>query len=158
MKKIIEQSIEWKTQLFINFIHFKKAFDSIHRATLWKIVRNNGVSEKIETIIKCFYTQFECSVSLNNKETDYFAVKSGVRQSCIISPILFLISIDWVMKKTTSDSKRGITWSLFSFLEDIDFADDIALLSSRQDHMQEKSQRPSHYASQHRLHLNNHKN
>ena len=51
------------------------------------------------------------------------------------------------MKKTTSELKRGITWSIFSTLENLDFADDIAVLSSRQYHMQEKAQRLSHYAS-----------
>ena len=52
-------------------------------------------------------------------------------------PILFLISIDWVMKKIT-DSKRGITWSIYTTLEDLDFADDIALLSSRHSDMKKK--------------------
>ena len=85
----------------------------------------------------CFYTKFECAVLLNNRETDWFIVNSGVRQGCIMSPILFLISIDWVMKKMT-DSKRGITWSIYTTLEDLDFADDIALLSSRHSDMKNK--------------------
>ena len=67
LKNIIEQSIEWKSPLYINFIDFKKAFDSIHRDTLWKLVRSYGVPEKIVTLLKCFYTQFECTVLLNNK-------------------------------------------------------------------------------------------
>ena len=94
LRNIIEQSIEWKTPLYINFIDFKKAFDSIHRDTLWKIVKAYGVPDKIVTLMKCFYTKFECTVLLNNKETDWFTVNSGVRQGCIVSPILFLISID----------------------------------------------------------------
>ena len=69
-RNIIEQSIEWKTPLYINFIDFKKAFDSIHRDTLWKIVKAYGVPDKIVTLMKCFYTKFECAVLLNNKETD----------------------------------------------------------------------------------------
>ncbi|XP_071129957.1 uncharacterized protein [Mytilus edulis] len=68
-------------------------------------------------------------------ETDWFEVQSGVRKDCIISPILFLVAIDWVMRKTTSDKKRGLTWSMF---EDLDFADDIPLLSSKQDHMKKR--------------------
>ena len=103
--------------------------------------------------MKCFYTKFECTVLLNNKETDWFTVNSGVRQGCINLPILFLIAIDWVMRKTT-DSKRGITWSIFTTLEDLDFADDIALLSSRHSDMQEKTERLSHFASQLGLQLN----
>ena len=154
LKNIVEQCIEWKTPLYINFIDFKKAFDSIHRETLWTILRSYGIPDKIVTLIKCFYTDFECAVLLNNKTTEWFAVKSGVRQGCIISPILFLVVIDWVMRKTTSDQRRGITWSMFSTLEDLDFADDIALLSSKQDHMQEKTNRLSHYASQTGLQIN----
>ena len=61
------------------------------------------------------------------------------------------------MKKTTSELKRGITWSIFSTLENLDFADDIAVLPSRQYHMQEKSQRLSHYPRKLGLHLNTHK-
>ena len=65
------------------------------------------------------------------------------------TPILFLIAIDLVIKKTT-DSKRGITWSIFTTLEDLDFADDIALLSSTHSDtcMQEKTKKLSHFASQ----------
>ena len=65
-----------------------------------------------------------------------------------------MVAIDWVMRKTTSDKKRGITWSMFTTLEDLDFADDIALLSSKQDHMQEKTDRLSYFASQIGLELN----
>jgi hypothetical protein len=54
LKNIIEQCIEWKSPLYINFIDFKKAFDSIHRETLWTILRSYGVPDKIVTLIKCF--------------------------------------------------------------------------------------------------------
>ena len=94
LRNIIEQSIEWKTPLYINFIDFKNAFDSIHRDTLWKKVKAYRIPDKIVTLMKCFYTKFECAVLLNNNETDWFTVNSGVIQGCIISPILFLIAID----------------------------------------------------------------
>jgi hypothetical protein len=46
-----------------------------------------------------------------------------------MSSTLFILAIDWVMRNTTSDIPRGIRWVTFSILEDLDFADDIALLS-----------------------------
>ena len=107
LRNIIEQSKEWKTPLYINFIDFKKAFDSIHRDTLWKIVKAYGVPDEIVTLMKCFYTKFECTVLLNNKETDWFTVNSGVRQGCIVSPILFLIAIDWIIRKTRKGGSHG---------------------------------------------------
>ena len=51
----------------------------------------------------------------------------GVRQSCIISPMLFLLTIDFVMHHSTSGPHQGIPWNT-SHLTDLDFADDLALL------------------------------
>jgi hypothetical protein len=86
----------------MNFIDFAKAFDSIHQESLWKIVRSYGVPDKIIKMIKVFYENYECCISLDNcKMTEYFKISTGVRQGCILSPILFLIVIDWVMRKTT---------------------------------------------------------
>lgn len=58
-----------------------------------------------------------------------------------MSSILFNLAIDWVMRNTTKDTQRGIRWTLFSFLDDLDFADDLALLSHTHKHIQEKTDR-----------------
>ena len=62
-----------------------------------------------------------------------------MRQGCIISSLLFLIVIDWVMRKATSDRPRGIVWGLVELLEDSDFADDIDLLSQYHRDIQQKT-------------------
>ena len=99
-------------------------------------------------------SNFECSVILSNTSSEWFPVKSGVRQGCILSPNLFLVVIDWVMRKTTSDQPRGIQWTLFSQLEDLDFADDLAFLSVKLDHLQEKTDRLERYTKQTGLTIN----
>ena len=71
-----------------------------------------------------------------------------------MSPSLFLMAIDWVMRKTTADKPRGIQWTLFSHLEDLDFADDLAVLSSSYTHLQEKTERLNQYAKQTGLNIN----
>ena len=63
-----------------------------------------------------------------NALTESFPVKSGVRQECIISPVLFRITIDWVMRQTTSHRPRGILWNLFTHLEDLNFPDEMAVM------------------------------
>ena len=75
-----------------------------------------------------------------------FQVKTGVGQRCVMSSILFNLAIDWVMRKTTEDAKRGIRWKINTVLEDPDYADDIALLSHTLQHVQEKTNRLSQYA------------
>ncbi len=148
LRNIIEQCLEWNVPLYINFVDFKKAFDSVHRETLWRILLSYGVPPKIITLISMFYSHFECSVILDNTLTEWFPVESGVRQGCILSPILFLLTIDWIMRKTTADKARGIQWTLFSQLEDLDFADDLAILSSKHTHLQEKTDRLGLFAAQ----------
>ena len=106
------------------------------------------------SLMGLFYRHFECSVLVNGRPSEWFTVESGVRQGCIMSPILFLMAIDWVMRKTTADRPRGIQWTLFSHLEDLDFADDLAVLSSNLTHLQEKTDRLNKFAEQTGLNIN----
>ena len=103
MCKIIEQFTEWQRQLYINFVDFEKAFDSIHRDSLRRILRAYGIPLRIVQIIKNFYHNFTCSVggsSLN------IQVKTGVRQGCVVSAVLFNLVIDWVKRRTKKPAKR----------------------------------------------------
>ena len=61
-----------------------------------------------------------------------------MRQGCILSPIMFLIVIDAVMRNVTRDRRRGIRWGLVDRLEYLDFADDLCLLSEAHSEMQTK--------------------
>ena len=62
-----------------------------------------------------------------------------MRQGCVLSPMLFLVAIDWIIRKAIGTKRRGIRWTLTSLLEDLDFADDIALVSSTRDQLQRKT-------------------
>ena len=65
-----------------------------------------------------------------------------------MSSLLFSLTIVWVMRQTTADQPQGIRWTLFSTLEDLDFADNLALLSHTLQHMQEKTSQLCIYAQQ----------
>jgi hypothetical protein len=139
LRQILEQSAEWKTALYATFIDFEKAFDSLHRDSLWKIMRHYGISQKLVNVTKLLYNDFKSAVIHENTLTDTFEVKTGVKQGCILSPFLFILAIDWLMKTTMKGTSRGIRWNLARCLEDLDFADDLCLISSRQQDMQGKT-------------------
>jgi sorting nexin-29 len=139
LRQILEQSVEWNSCVYVNFIDFEKAFDSIHRESLWKILRHHGIPQKIVNVIRTLYINPNCRVVCGNNLTESFLVRTGVKQGCLLSPILFVLAMEWVLKETLKEQKRGIRWTLTSTLEDLDYADDVGLLSSRHQDMQEKT-------------------
>ena len=136
---IVEQSLEWNSSLYVNFVDYEKAFDSVDRKTLWKLLRHYGVPTKLVNLIKNSYDGTGCRVIHGGQFTCRFEVKTGVRQGCLLSPFLFLLAIDWIMKMTTVQRTSGIQWTLWTQLEDLDFADDLALLSHSHQQMQDKT-------------------
>ena len=68
-------------------------------------------------------------------------IKSGVKQGCGMSGFLFSLCLDWVMRKVTANKRRGIKWNFTTVLEDLDFADDIALMSSKFNDLYVKTKR-----------------
>lgn len=64
-----------------------------------------------------------------------------VREGCFMSGFLFPLIIDWVIQHTVKEERTGIRWDFTTMLEDLDFADDIALLSSIMNYLQFKTTR-----------------
>jgi len=139
LRIIIEQSIEWNSSLYVNFVDYEKAFDSIDRETMWKLLAFYGIPSKLLVIIKNSYEDMSCRVVHSGQLTENFPINTGVRQGCLLSPFLFLLFIDWIMLTTTKDRRNGIQWTLWNHLEDLDFADDLALLSHSHAQMQRKT-------------------
>ena len=154
LRNIIEQSLEWNASLYLCFIDYQKAFDSIHQDTLWKIMKQYGVPPKFVKLVRMFYTDVKCSVISGGGLTNWFEVKSGVKQGCCMSGFLFLLVIDWIMAKAVKDNNTGIKWKMMEQLEDLDFADDVALTASNWNQLQKKLNRIKSFGDQTGLKIN----
>ena len=154
LRNIIEQSLEWNASLYMVFIDYMKAFDSIHQETLWKIMKLYGIPSKFIRLVKMFYTDVKCSVVSEGGLTDWFGVKSGVKQGCVMSGFLFLLVVDWIMSETVKDGNTGIRWRMMEQLEDLDYADDITLLSSHWNQLRRKLDRIKQHGDQVGLRIN----
>ena len=124
--------------MLVNFVDFEKAFDSLDRECLWRLLEHYGISPKYINIIKQSYEGTTSRVLHRGEPSQPFEIRSGVKQGCLLSPFLFLLAIDWVMKQTTQDHRDDIQWTLMQQLDDLDFADDLALLSHSRQQMQRK--------------------
>ena len=71
--------------------------------------------------------------------SDSFEVKAGVRQGCLLSSFLFILAVDSSMKEKTTGSRTGVQLTPWRQVADLDFVDDIALLSHSGDQMLRKT-------------------
>ena len=128
VRQIIEKAREHQVPLHIHFIDFKAAFDTIWREALWKMMIQIGIPQKYVTIIKNLYNDTNCAIIAGRQLTDWFPVNMGVRQGCIMSPILFNIFIEHVMKGLTCLDRNLRLDDEMSI--DIRYADDTTLVSA----------------------------
>ena len=84
-------------------------------------------------------------------------IKTGVKQECNMSGFFFLMVVDWVMKRTVQNGETGIRWKFTSKLDDLDFADDLALIASTKQHIQLKTDRLCRVAQRVGLKVNSQK-
>lgn len=85
----------------------EKAIDSIHRDAL-EDHKCYGIPPKIERMVQVMYTNCTSAVVDGDERTDWFEVKSGVKQGCHLAGFLFLLVIDWVVSRTVNRAGTGI--------------------------------------------------
>ena len=127
VRQLIEKAKEHRVQLHFNFVDFKAAFDTIWRKALWKMMLAIGIDPKIINIIEDMYNNTECAVVIEGQLTDWFTVQVGVRQGCLLSPVLFNIFLEFVMKDVTNINNTLLLNKDLS--NEIRYADDTTLIS-----------------------------
>jgi hypothetical protein len=91
---IVEQSVEFRSPLQLVFIDFQRAFDTLAHNAIWQALKEKGVPQKIVTIIKAIYDQSTCKVLHKNLVSEPIPVLNGVEQGCVLSPLLFIVTLD----------------------------------------------------------------
>jgi len=134
LRVIIEQSVEFQSPLYMLFVDYQRAFDSLSRAWIWDELKVRGLPSKFMNIIKEGCEDFSCRVLHEGQLSDSIKT-SGVRQGCLVSPLLFLLIMDSVLRRALDGKKRGLTWRLQESLEDMEYADDVCLVSHKYRHI-----------------------
>ena len=86
---IIEKAREFQKNIYFCFIDYAKAFDCVDRNKLWKILKEMGISDHLTCLLRNLYAGQEATVRTVHGTTDWFQIRKGVRQGCVLSPYLF---------------------------------------------------------------------
>ena len=92
-------------------------------------------------MLKVQYQGFTCQLRRGGTTTEPIEVTTGVKQGCLLSPLLFLVVLDWVLMTAYEGKCLGPQWSLTQRLEDLDYADHLCLLTHRLADMKVKGER-----------------
>ena len=98
LKQIFEKSWKYGKNLFACFVNLKKAYDRVPRDKLWKVLQEYGVNGQLLRAIMSFYCRPEICVRLNGKQSKPFHVGVGLWQGCVLSPLLFIVYMNWIDK------------------------------------------------------------
>ena len=77
------------TKLYVAFVDFKKAFDSVNRNAVWSVLRKSGVKGKLYKALRGIYDSVVACLRDKCSYSDYFDCPRGVKQGCLLSPLMF---------------------------------------------------------------------
>ena len=163
LRTIIHNCVEYNLPLFINFIDFKAAFDSIDRDFIWKAFAHYGLPKKYINIISTFFENTLSAVRVDGDISDWFPVKSGTGQGDIHGPPVFNVVINWIMELAIAAKSvsNGLTLqkrlsSRFPevAVTDVDYADDLAVLDGTKEGLQESTDLIAKYSAYGGLKIN----
>ena len=131
LSRVVEQRLNNGNDTFVCFVDLRKAFDSVNRDLLWYKLRHfYGVEGKFLSILQGMYEEVLSCVKVNKELSDWFTVESGVKQGCILSPMLFGLFIN-DLAHHINKLDVGVPCGVF-LLAMLMFADDIALIAENE--------------------------
>ena len=95
---IIEKAREFQRNIYFYFIDYVKALDCVDPNKLWKILKEMGIPDHLTCLLRNLYAGQEATVRTGHGKTDWFQIGKGVQQGCILSPWLFNLYAEYIMR------------------------------------------------------------
>ena len=92
----MEKAREFQKNIYFCFTDYAKAFGCVDHSKLWKILKEMGIPDHL-------YAGQEATVRSGHGTTDWFQIGKGVRQGCILSPCLFDLYTEYIMRNAGLD-------------------------------------------------------
>ena len=121
---IIEKVREFQKNIYFCFIDYAKAFDCVDHNKLWKILKEMGLPDHLTGLLRNLYAGQEATVKTGHGTTDWFQIGKRVRQGCILSPCLFNVYTEYLMRNTGLEEAQARIKIAGRNISNLRYADD----------------------------------
>ena len=153
LRVLMAKMKEHNQPLYMCFIDFQKAFDSVQHEKLWWAMLDMGFPPHLVQLLSSLYKNQKACVRIAGVLSDWFSIQKGVRQGCILSPYLFNIVSETVMRKALENYRGGVIIGGRK-ITNLRYADDIVLLASSVTELQDLVDRVARAGREHNLQIN----
>ncbi|KAF7250972.1 LINE-1 retrotransposable element ORF2 protein [Varanus komodoensis] len=151
---IMEKAREFQKNIYFCFIDYAKAFDCVDHNKLWQVLKEMGVPDHLICLLRNLYTDQEATVRTGHGTPDWFKIEKGVRQCCILSPCLFNLYAEHIMRKAGLDeSPVGIKIAGRN-INILRYADDTTLMAESEEELKSLLMQMKEESAKVRLKLN----
>ena len=105
----LKKTREFQKNIYFCFIDYAKAFDCMDHNKLWKILKEMGIPDHLTCLLRNLYVRQEATVRTGHGTTDWFQRGKGVHQGCILSPCLFNLYAEYIMRN--AGAGRNTSWN-----------------------------------------------
>ena len=121
---IIEKAREFQKNTYFCFVDYAKVFDCVNHNKLWEILQEMGIPDHLTYLLRNLYAGQEATVRTGHGTTDWFQIRKGVHQGCILLPCLFNFYAEYIMRNAGLDeAQAGIKTSRRN-INNLRYADD----------------------------------
>ena len=131
---IIQNAFKNNSSLYVCFVDFKKAFDSVDHSLLMKKLIAKGITGKFYKIVSTLYAKVKSCARANDGLTNFFSCSRGVRQGCLLSPMLFTLFLN-DLNAAISSKAKGISLGS-DVVHTLLYADDLVLVAETPEDLQ----------------------
>ena len=124
----MEEAREFQKNIYFCFIDYAKAFDCVDHNKLWIILKEMGIPDCLTCFLRNLYTGQEVTVRTGHGTTDWFQIGKGVGQGCILSPCLFNLYAEYIMRNAGLEEAQARTRIARRNISNLRYADDTAHL------------------------------
>ena len=120
---------EFQKNTYFCFIDYAKDFDCVDHHKLWKILKEMGIPDHLTCLLRNLYAGQEATVRIEHGTTDWFQIRKGVRQGCILSPCLFNLYEEYIMRNAGLDEAQAGIKLAGRNINNLTYADDTTLMT-----------------------------